>query len=180
MTHGTNSGDRAAGPPKEHQFKKGEPSACPDGGWARKRAKKREREQAMARKQKEEAKKLENLVRRIAFEQRLVTTNRGPISMTKAEIIVRQTLDRGMKADASDREVARAIALLERAKLLDPAPEKGKSGVLVVYPIRTEEDWERATAGERLPKDPLAGIPGAEGLLDNEPPPRRLTPPEDD
>lgn len=53
-------------------------------------------------------------------------------------------------------------------------------GVLVVYPILPEAEWERQTEGELLPKDPLAGIPGAEGLLLEDKTPRRGPPPTEE
>lgn len=62
----------------------------------------------------------------------------------------------------------------------DGAPGgSGRPGVLLVYPIRTEVDWERATEGKLLPIDPLHGIPGAEGLLLEDQTSRRGRVPDD-
>lgn len=55
-----------------------------------------------------------------------------------------------------------------------------RTGVLVVYPIKSAAEWERDTAGERLPRDPLHGIEGAEGLLLEDKSPRRRLPGADD
>lgn len=55
-----------------------------------------------------------------------------------------------------------------------------KTGVLVVYPIMKVDEWAKATEGELLPRDPLHGIPGAEGLLLEDKTGGRRPPPEED
>lgn len=56
------------------------------------------------------------------------------------------------------------------------ADGKARPSVLVVYPIMKVDDWAKATEGELLPKDPLHGIPGAQGLLTDARKPRGSIP----
>ncbi|MCR6643838.1 MAG: hypothetical protein NVV62_04590 [Terricaulis sp.] len=119
-------------------------------------------------------------MRKIALEEHDVQTSNGPARMSKAEFLVRSIIDRGMRKDATERQMDRALKLLRETGLYDPAPEPGKTGVLVVYPIMEADEWEKATAGELLPKDPLHGIPGAEGLLAEPSAHGRPMPPEEE
>lgn len=169
MTDQSDDDDNSAGygrPPKKHQFKKGQ-SGCADGGWTKRRANKLAREEKEAKARTDALKGMQDIIKKVALEKRLVRTQAGAAKMPKLEIIVRNVIDGAMRPDASDRDKNRALKLLHHAKLLEPAANQVRGGVLVVYPIRTEEDWERATAGKRLPEDPLHGIPGAEGYLTN-------------
>lgn len=160
-------------PPLETRFKKGV-SGCPDGGAEIKKKKKAERERRAAQRT------VGDVLRDICNEQVPVTINGKRTKMAKLEIMVRKVVD---QAATGDRPAFKDVRdLLARTGQLKPPAERGdqRSGVLVVTPVRSREDWERATEGHRLPKDPLHGIPGAEGLLSDAPPPRRAPPDDDD
>lgn len=150
-------------PPKTSQFKPGQ-SGCPDGGHAQRRAKKLARKKKEEEKEKARDEALVDLVQRLAREEIPVKTANGRSKLSRMEVIVRRALDTAMGPDADPRQIAQALDLLRKAKLLEPRQEKKKSQVLVVYPIMKEDAWAKATEGELLPKNPLEGIPGAEKL----------------
>jgi hypothetical protein len=150
-------------PPKKHQFKKGQ-SGCPSGGHARRRANKAERTRKEKEDVKDQDKAIRDIIRKVAREQHIIVFQGERVSMSALEITVRNVVLRGMKPDAGDRHVSQLLKLFQHAKLLDPAPEGGRPMVLVVSGIKTAEQWEKDTEGELLPRNPLHGIPGAEGL----------------
>lgn len=152
-------------PPRAHQFKPGE-SGCRSGGHDQRRANIEARKKAERAKETEDRKQLVDIVGKVARERVRVRTKAGEQEMHRVEAIVRKALDRPFQEGATDRDLALVLRILERAKLLEPAPEKGRAMVLVVNQTMEAEAWAKATEGELLPKDPLHGIPGAEGLLD--------------
>ena len=161
-------------PPKKHQFKKGQ-SGCPDGGAAIKRAKK-----AKAARKEQATSPQQMMVDWFAKHRKRVKLNGRTKRMTRFEIFLMQLEEDALvKRDLDARKLLADIAN-RNGWFKAPPPKTGRTGVLVVYPIPTVEQWEKETEGERLPKDPLHGIPGAEGLLDNPPPPRRLAAPDED
>jgi hypothetical protein len=164
-------------PPRSGQFKKGQ-SGCPSGGHAQRRANKGARARKAAAAERSRNRALQDIIRTVAREEQVVNTTAGPVNMPNVEIIVRKVFQQAMAKDASDKRFRQALALLDKAGLLKPLPEKGNTGVLVVYPIMKQDDWLKATEGERLPRDPLHGIPGAEGLLLEQGQPPRKGPPE--
>jgi hypothetical protein len=171
----SNSDDDKAGygrPPQKHQFKPGQ-SGCPDGGHAQRHANKLAREKAERDEQTALDKGLLDIVRKLARELVNVRTNAGLVKMPRLEATMRWALDRPFQPDATWRDRATALKVYKDAELLDPQPDKARPMVLVVNPILGAEEWEKATEGELLPKNPLHGIPGAEHLLDA--PPRRTT-----
>jgi hypothetical protein len=166
-------------PPEEHRFKKGCASPCPDGGRAKKQAKKLAAEEKKARAQKKCEEDLAGMVRSIAAEEFDVMIAGASKRMSLHEIVVRRIATRAMKPDAEDKHVRQYLSLADKAGILDKAPPDTGGGLLVVYAPMAAKEWEEATEGKLLPENPLHGIPGAEGLLDA-PPMRRGTPPEDD
>lgn len=165
-------------PPRSGQFKKGK-SGCPNGGHEQRRAKRMAAERKAARKERHKLSKVRNIIKEVALEQRVVQTANGRMKLATAEILVRKIVERAMSKDASDKDIRRAFTLFKDQGLFERERDKGQTGVLVVYPIMKEDEWARATEGELLPKDPLHGIPGAEGLLlENGQAPRR-GPPDD-
>lgn len=161
-------------PPKKHQFKKGQ-SGCPDGGAAIKRAKK-----AKAARKEQTTSPQQMVTDWFTKQKKRVKINGKARRLTRLELaLMHLEEDMFVKRDPNARKLFFAVA--ERNGWLKaPPPRSGKTGVLVVYPIMGQEEWEKATEGELLPKDPLHGIPGAEGLLDNPSPPRRPAPPDED
>lgn len=165
-------------PPRKHQFKKGQ-SGCPDGGHAQRMANKRKRLEKEKAKNAREEQSITNLIGRVAREPIKVRTSDGRVmTMAKAEAAVRKLLDRALSKDASDRAVKQALDLLKYGKILEPT-RKERPMVLVVNQIKSQEKWAKETEGELLPRDPLHGIPGAEGLL-NRPGKARGTTPDDE
>jgi Family of unknown function (DUF5681) len=152
-------------PPKKHQFKKGQ-SGCPSGGREQKQAKAKAKAEAEKEKEKGQDKRIADIVRRVSREEISAISNGQKISMPLVEAIVRKILHKPLQADASPRDTAAALNLLKHAKVLDPPPAKGRSFVLAVPAPVSMDEWAKRTEGELLPKDPLHGIPGAEGLLE--------------
>lgn len=166
-------------PPEAHRFKKGCPSPCPDGGRAKKRAKKLAAEEKKAREQKRREEDLAGMVKRIVAEEYDVIIDGVSRRMSVNEIIVRRVVTRAMKPDADDKHLRQYLSLADKAGVLDPSPPDTGGGLLVVYAPMQQDEWIDATAGKLLPENPLHGIPGAEGILDA-PPIRRGTPEDDD
>ena len=163
-------------PPRSGQFRKGQ-SGCPSGGHAQRRARKAAKAQKAARLERARLRDLTNIVKTIALEDRTVQTANGAVKMPTLEILVRKVALRALDKDATDKDIRRALAIFEKANLLKPEIDRGKTGVLVVHPIMKQDEWLKATEGELLPRDPLHGIPGAEGLLlENGQPPRKGPP----
>lgn len=106
-----------------------------------------------------------DIVRRVGGENIPVKKGGKHMTMPRVEATIRKVLEKALQPDAGPRDIANAMALYRGAKFLESAPSKARSGVLVVYPTMEQEAWAAATEGELLPKDPLHGIPGAEGLM---------------
>jgi hypothetical protein len=148
-------------PPKEHQFKKGQ-SGCPGGGHQQRRAKKA--------KAKEKEKSPGEFVVQWFTEKKKVRVNGRTTELSRLEMAFAQLEEEAfVKREPAARKLIFDVA--QRNGWLKAPPAKSRGFVLVVNPILTAEEWAKQTEGERLPKDPLHGIPGAEGLLD--PAPRR-------
>lgn len=152
-------------PPKKTQFKKGQ-SGCPDGGHEQRRAKKRAALLEENEQKKRDELELRDIIRKLANEKHRVRTADGVEEMAALEIMLRGIVNRAIKSDASTRDQQQALKLFHHAKLLDPPPAKGRPMVLVVNRIKSKEQWAKDTEGERLSRNPLEGIPGAEHLLD--------------
>ncbi|MFZ2029686.1 MAG: DUF5681 domain-containing protein [Vitreimonas sp.] len=164
-------------PPRSGQFKKGQ-SGCPSGGHEQRRARKATKAQKVASRERARLRELTNIVKTIALEERKVQTANGAVKMPILEILVRKVALRALEKDASEKDVRRALAMFDKANLLKPVIDTGRTGVLVVRPIMKQDEWLKATEGELLPRDPLHGIPGAEGLLLEQGQPPRKGPPE--
>lgn len=164
----TEDGRRNNRPPKEHQFKKGEKSPCPDGGWSKKREKKA--------KAKKAEKSPQEMVTEWFTSKRKVKINGKVQELTRLELALAQLEDDAfLKRDHQARKLLFDIA--QRNGWLKAPPAKTRPMVLVVNGIKTAEEWAKSTEGELLPRDPLHGIPGAEGMLEQQDPPRGFTPP---
>lgn len=152
-------------PPKKHQFKPGQ-SGCPDGGAAIKREKKKDKDKDAS---------LQQQVTDWLMRKRRVTINGKRQWLSLIELVqLRLEEDALVRRDPAALKRILDIAR-EHGCFEPPKPKTGKTGVLAVRPIRTQEEWIKATEGELLPRDPLHGIPGAEGLLDQPPAPRKST-----
>lgn len=166
-------------PPRKHQFKKGR-SGCPDGGWATRRERKRAREANEIDELRQRERDVQNILRRAVLQEHEVQTPDGPQRMTRLHILVERILTKAIQKDATDKDRRHAMALIDKLGFLDKLDLQRNQGVLVVYPILPQDEWIKQTEGELLPKDPLHGIPGAEGLLSDHETPKRKGPPDDD
>jgi hypothetical protein len=157
-------------PPRKHQFKKGQ-SGCPDGGRKQKQAKK-----AKAKKEELEPSKM---VQEWFLKKRKVRINGKICERTLLELALAQ-----LEEDALVHKdpVARKLFFdtAHRNGWLKAPAARRKNFVLVVNAIQTAEQWAKDTEGELLPRDPLHGIPGAEGLSTKTPGRRGLIPDQDD
>lgn len=165
-------------PPKKNQFKPGQ-SGNPSGGHRKRKLNKLEREEKQAAALREKEAALANAFKKVALEEQEVLANGSRSKMSAHEVIMRQTVSRAMKKDADPRDRRLYFLLAGKVGLLDKASPEERSGVLVIYSPMQLAEWEAATEGQLLTIDPLEGIPGAQGVLD-EPLPRVRLPPEPD
>lgn len=159
-------------PPKKHRFKKGQ-SGCPDGGWPKKRAK-----QARAKRKAERSP--QQCVEAWFKKKRRVRINGKDEELTLLDLALLQ-LEEAAFVQRDPKAQKLFFAMAERNGYLKaPPPRIPGTGVLVVYPIMEQEEWIKATEGELLPKNPLHGVPGAEGLMPNPETAKRMYPPDED
>lgn len=155
-------------PPKHRQWKKGQ-SGCPTGGHEQRKKKAQKKAQdEMERRERS----IRDIIKRIATESVTARTKDGEIEMTRLEALLRSVFDAPHKPNARANAAKDALALVKSSGLLDPTP-KDRPMVLVVPAMMEEDEWAKATEGEKMSKNPLEGIPGAEEIINRQYPTRK-------
>lgn len=94
-------------------------------------------------------------------EKQKVIVNGVERKMTSREVIARRMIRNAAQGDIqSQRQLQRWRLESEKHKIVEDNRPAG--GVLVVYPPMKEGEWEKATEGDLLTKNPLEGLIGAE------------------
>lgn len=158
-------------PPKHTQFKKNQ-SGCPSGGHEQRKSRKATREQKQKEELEASLRELENIVAKLAVEKISVSVGGKKIKLSRFQIHTQTVLDAALKPNPNPATVKAANDLYRRAKLFDVKP-KDRPMVLVVPAAMSEDEWAKATEGERMSKNPLEGIPGAENIMEREYPTRK-------
>ncbi len=86
-------------------------------------------------------------------------------SMPTDEALINSVFQGALQGNAADRKLV--FGLLGKIGQLTPppAPAKGAGVVVVRRPAVSVEDWQKEFGGQRLPTDPLAGLPGIDPAL---------------
>jgi hypothetical protein len=100
-------------------------------------------------------------------------------SMPTDEALIASVLQGALQGNTADRKLA--MSLMEKTGRLKPPPAPAKGGGVVVVrrPAASVDDWTKEFGGQRLPLDPLVGLPGIDPALMKQLK-RRQTPEDDD